>query len=226
METTKNPFEFPPGSQDPLGVRERIAQSVVTRESSRAARLQRTLETLLVLTQSNPPATPIAFEHFLATILDALLLATEASKGNLQLFDPVDQTLHIRVQRGFSPGFLQFFSRVQDTSAACGLAFAKGGPEVVEDIAISPLFSSAARQAILDADVRAVQSLALVTTAGKLGVVSVHYPRPSIPVHRREAFANSAPLVARLVEAGLRAEPEPPKVGGPKANAAAPSGGR
>ena len=206
MEVTKKPFESRPDSHPPLGVRESIAQSVVTRESSRAARLQRTLETLLSLTESNPPTTPTDFDHLLSTILDALLLATEASKGNLQLFDPVAQALIIRVHRGFSPAFLQFFSQVHDSSAACGCAFAKGEPQVVDDVTSSPLFSPDARQVMFDEDARAVQSLVLVTPAGKLGVVSVHYAHPGIPTHRREAFANSAPLVARLVEAGLRAQ--------------------
>ena len=206
MEVTKNPFESHPDKRPPLGVRESIAQSVVTRESSRAARLQRTLETLLSLTAYKPPTTPSAFDHLLSTILDALLLATEASKGNLQLFDPVAQALTIRAHRGFSPAFLQFFSQVHDGSAACGCAFAKGEPEVVDDVASSPLFSPAARQVMLDDHARAVQSLVLVTSVGKLGVVSVHYSHPGIPAHRREAFANSAPLVARLVEAGLRAQ--------------------
>ena len=215
---------FGRGIVPPLGVRESIAQSVVTRESSRAARLLRTLETLLVLTRSNPPVTTIELDHLLATILDALLLATEASKGNLQLYDPATQSLHIRVQRGFSPEFLRFFSRVDEETAACGAAFAKGGPEVVEEVATSALFSPAACQAMLDEDARAVQSLALVTSVGKLGVVSVHYPHPGIPPHRREAFANSAPLVASLVEAGLRVEREPTKADGTKNRADAKRG--
>jgi GAF domain-containing protein len=204
MEETNNPFAPRPDSKSPLGAREIIAQSVVMRESSRAARLHRTLEMLLSLTESNPPATTAAQDQLLATILDALLLATEAPMGNLQLFDPATQVLRIRVQRGFSPAFLKFFDQVHEGSCACGCAFAKGQPEVVDDVASSPLFSAAARQAILDDHARAVQSLALVTPARKFGVVSVHYPTPGIPSHKREAFANAAPLVARLVEAGLR----------------------
>jgi GAF domain-containing protein len=105
--------------------------------------------------------------------------------------------------------FLHFFGQVSEGAAACGYAFAKGEPQVVEDVASSPLFSSAARQVMLEDHALAVQSLALVTPAGKLGVVSVHYAAPGIPAHRREAFANSAPLIARLVEAGLRAERAP-----------------
>jgi len=204
MEETRNPFEPRSDSRTPTAARQAIAQSVVTRESSRATRLHRTLETLLSLTQFNPPATTAALDQLLATILDALLLATEAPKGNLQLFDPVVQALRIRAQRGFSPAFLEFFDQVHEGSAACGTAFAKGQPEVVDDVATSPLFSPSARQALLDDGVQAVQSLALVTSVGKLGVVSVHYTSPGIPAHKREAFANAAPLIARLVEAGLR----------------------
>jgi GAF domain-containing protein len=190
-------------SNPPVDPRDVIAQSVVARESSRALRLHRTLETMLELTRSNPPATSAALDNLLDTILGALLIATEAPMGNIQLFDPVTQRLRIRAHRGFKPVFLNFFAEVHD-GAACASAFANGRPEVVDDVATSPLFTPASRRAVLDAGVRAVQSLALTAGDRKLGVVSIHYGAAGISAPRREAFAAAAPLVARVVEAALQ----------------------
>lgn len=193
----------PVDSSPPFDPSDAISQSMVGRARSRAQRLHRTLETMLEVTRSNPPATPAALDQLLGTILDALLIATEAPMGNLQLYDPASDSLRIRAHRGFKPAFLHFFDHVHD-GAACGAAFASGQPEVVDDVATSTLYTPQSRQAMLDAYARAVQSIALITGRKKLGVVSVHYPAVGIPSHKREAFASAAPLITRLVEAGLR----------------------
>jgi len=190
-------------SNPPFDPRDALAQSVLTRESSRALRLHRTLETMLDLTRSNPPGSPAVFDHFLDTILDALLVSAEAPMGNLQLFDPASGSLRIRAHRGFEAPFLEFFADVHD-GAACASAFARGEPVVVDDVAVSTLFTPESRGVALAAGVRAVQSLALTAGDKRLGVVSIHYSSPGISQHHREAFATAAPLVARLVEAGLR----------------------
>ena len=75
---------------------------------------------------------------------------------------------------------------------------------MVDDVVPSPLFTPESRRVVLAPGVRAVQSLALAAGDKKLGVVSIHYPTPGISLHQREAFALAAPLVARLVEAGMR----------------------
>lgn len=190
-------------SNPPFDPRDAVAQSALARESSRALRLHRTLETMLDVTRSNPPASPAALDHFLGTILDALLVSAQAPMGNLQLFDPASRRLRIRAHRGFHAPFLQFFAEIHD-GAACTSAFTKGEPVVVDDVATSDLFTPESRQVVLAAGVRAVQSLALTAGDKKLGVVSIHYPVPGISARQREAFASAASLVARLVEAGLR----------------------
>jgi hypothetical protein len=192
----------PVASNPPIAPQEAISQSVVARETSRATRLDRTLRTLLDLTRSNPPQSEAQLDHLLATILDALMVATEAPMGNLQLFDPASQSLRIRVHRGFGSGFLTFFDSVH-AGAACSAAFAKGVPQIVDDVATSPLFTAESRRAMLEARALSVQSLALIAGTRKLGVVSVHYHRPGVPLLQREAFASAAALIAQVVAAGI-----------------------
>lgn len=192
----------PVASNPPIGPGEAISQSVVARESSRATRLDRTLRTLLDLTRSNPPQNETQLDHLLATILDALMVATEAPMGNLQLFDPTSRSLRIRVHRGFASAFLTFFDSVH-AGAACSVAFAKGAPEIVDDVATSPLFTPESRRAMLEARALSVQSLALIAGNRKLGVVSVHYRSQGVPVLQREAFASAAALIAQVVAAGM-----------------------
>ncbi len=184
-------------------VRQAISQSANAREDSRVTRLRRTLEALLLSARSHPPADATAFNQLLETVLEAVMLAAEAPMGNLQLRDEQTGALVIRVHRGFKTDFLRFFNAVHDGEAACGAAFAKGGPEIVENVAVSPLYSPGARQAMLTAEARAVQSLALVANGRKLGVVSVHYETPGIAGRSREAFAAAAPLIAQVVATGL-----------------------
>src|SRR6478735_8511799 len=101
----------------PFDPRDAVAQSIVARESSRALRLHRTLETMLDLARINPPESTAAFDHFLGTILDAVLISTQAPMGNLQLFDSRSKCLRIRAHRGFKAPFLEFFAEVHDGAA-------------------------------------------------------------------------------------------------------------
>lgn len=185
-----------------LNPRHAIAQSVEARETSRIGRLHRTLGALLESTCVNPPVAGDAFDQLLGTILDAVMDASQAHMGNLQLFDPVTQSLRIRVHRGFSPEFVTFFNSVQHGTLACGTAFARGEPVVVENVESSPLFTPETLRVVTAAGVRAVQSLALINRGRKLGVISVHYRSPTIALRNREAFASTATLIAEIVAAG------------------------
>ncbi len=119
--------------------------------------------------------------ELLGDILSVALEITTADKGDIQLLD--GRTLRISNQRGFEKPFLDFFNEVRGGHAACSAALARSGRIVVENVAESPIFDSAARKAMLDAGALAVQSTPLVTRSGEiLGMFSTHYSRAgSIP---------------------------------------------
>ena len=193
-----------------LAAREVIAQSVEARETSRTQRLHRALQALLDATRANPPANEVARDRLLGQILDALIAATEAHMGNLQLCDPRTHTLRIRVERGFSPAFLHHFDSVHEGLASCGAALQRGEPVVVDDVSVSPLYPPASKRAMAAEGIAAVQSLPLQHEGRKLGVVSVHYRRPQIAPHSRDAFASTATVLAQIVAASDPAESKPP----------------
>lgn len=199
---SESPFKSQVSIDAGPGLRNVIAQSAEVREASRSQRLQRMLQALLDTTQANPPATVAAFDQLLGSVLDAVMIATEAHMGNLQLIDANSQSLRIRVHRGFSPAFLQFFNSVHSGAFACGTAFAQGGPVVVEDVSTSPLFEGDALRQMTAANIKGVQSLALVHEGTPLGVISVHYHAGGVPARSRETFASTATLIAAIVAAG------------------------
>jgi PAS domain S-box-containing protein len=123
--------------------------------------------------------------ELLSEILDAGLEITAADMGNIQLLDDAGR-LRIVAHRGFDAAFLEFFGDVHDGVAACGSALQKGERVIVEDVAGSPLFAATpARDAMLAAEARAVQSTPLVSRSGKvLGMFSTHNRRPKRPTER------------------------------------------
>lgn len=206
MRDSHSPFGSTLSTETALGPRDAIAQSVEARESSRISRLHRTLQALLDTTRANPPASVVAYDQLLGAILDAVMIASEAHMGNLQLVDSVEDALRIRVHRGFGPDFLRFFGLVPHGAYACGLAFAKGEPFVVESIQSNPLYSGESLRQISAADIQACQSLPLIHEGWALGVISVHYRSTHIPLRNRETFASTARLIAEIVAVGLPRE--------------------
>lgn len=124
------------------------------------------------------------FSVMLHEILDAAIEMTGAGMGNIQLVESAG-VLKIAAQRGFEAPFLEFFDQVDDGQAA-GAAMQRGERVIVEDVALSPVFEgTAAREVMLAAQARAVQSTPLVTREGRLlGVFSTHYPTPHRPTER------------------------------------------
>ena len=144
----------------------------------------------------------------LAGILDVVIEGTRADMGNIQLFDPKTGSLRIHVHRGFREPFLQFFNRVPCGHCACGTALRTARRVIVPDVADSPVFSdSDCLEALLDANVRAVQSTPIVGKSGHIwGVLSTHYrnvnrPSPS-DLQLIDYYAGWA---AALLEADYRA---------------------
>jgi PAS domain S-box-containing protein len=173
--------------RDPQGNRSRfvgITQNITERKKAeeKLATLHGQLEAELVsirrlheistsLQQENDP------DKLLEKILDAALEITGTDKGNMQLLNPATGELHIRSQRGFDLPFLKFFARVAAESQSCSAAALRGGTRViVPDTHVSTLYSSAALDALVQADVRATQSTPLVTRGGEtLGMLSTHW---------------------------------------------------
>jgi PAS domain S-box-containing protein len=107
------------------------------------------------------------FSKLLDHALDAAIKITNSDMGNIQLFE--GQGLKIAAQRGFETPFLDFFNNVQEGQAACGAALAKGERIIVEDVANSPIFEgSVARDVVLAAGVRSVQSTPLISRSGQI----------------------------------------------------------
>ena len=120
--------------------------------------------------------------EYLQLVLNTALTFT-AKKGNVQLYDAAKCCLEVVSERGFSQEFLTFFSRTHQGEAACGTALLRGERVIVEDVSTSPIFTSTeAREVLLRAGVRAVQSTPLLARSGEpLGVISSHYASPGRP---------------------------------------------
>ncbi len=122
------------------------------------------------------------FEHCLGTILDTAIFVTAADKGKLQLIDPISGCLVIRAQRGFDQSFLDYYSYVHEESdVTCGAALRKAQRVSVEDVATSDMLcGTRAREVLLNAGVRAVQSTPLLNGAGRvIGTLCTHFSRPT-----------------------------------------------
>ncbi|HEX5244074.1 MAG TPA: sensor histidine kinase [Tepidisphaeraceae bacterium] len=127
------------------------------------------------------------FKKCLLEIIDTAIVITNADKGNIQLFDRTSGGLVISAQRGFDDAFLKFFAKVSDDAAACAAAMRSGQRVIVEDVLASEIFAGQSSQAaLITADVRAVISSPLVSSAGALlGMISTHFSNPNRPDDRQ-----------------------------------------
>jgi GAF domain-containing protein len=126
---------------------------------------------------------PVESNTWIHGLLEFTMAATAADFGNVQILDSSARVLKIAAQRGFDSDFLRYFDSVRLADAcACGAAMKSRSRIVVPDIAASPFFSSSAKEVLLRANVRSVQSTPLVNRRGSLvGMVSTHYRRPHGP---------------------------------------------
>jgi len=136
------------------------------------------------------------FDEYLDAAVVTAIGMTEADKGNLQLFDPALGGLTIAAQRGFDEPFLKFFAVVRDDVSACGAAMQSAQRIVVEDVMQSDVFAGRpSLDVLLAAGVRAVQSIPLISSSGKVvGMISTHFRRPHRPDKRQLHFMD---LLAR-----------------------------
>jgi PAS domain S-box-containing protein len=120
-------------------------------------------------------------------ILDVAIEIADAEMGNVQLFERESEILKTVAHRGFDDAFLEFFDSVDNGSTACGTARNLGDRVIVEDVGTSPILAGTpAREVMLSAGARAVQSTPLITRSGRLiGMVSTHYRQPHRPTARQ-----------------------------------------
>ncbi|RCH67790.1 ANTAR domain-containing protein [Streptomyces sp. SDr-06] len=120
----------------------------------------------------------------LSAVLTQTLAITNTPMGNVQLADRAERALRIEKHTGLSADFVDFFAVVGDQGTSCAKAAAELAQTTVHDVATDPVFTSAARQAILEAGSRACHSVPLVTAEGTcVGMVSAHLERPIQDLH-------------------------------------------
>ena len=121
----------------------------------------------------------------LEQILRVAIEISGADKGNIQLVEPGTGLLTLATESGFEPSLIAHFSN-GDQSAACKLALETQQRVVVEDVRQSALFvGSPSSKVMKEANVRAVQSTPLVSSAGHvLGVISTHFTNARRPTEQ------------------------------------------
>lgn len=120
-------------------------------------------------------------ETLLDTVLDSALTCTDTTMGTVQLSSPAINGLVLEAQRGFSPEFRDFFAVVNDNTTVCAAARSKRTRVTVEDVASDPVFGDTARQVILSAGARSVQSSPMLDSFGHcIGIYSTHHTRPGL----------------------------------------------
>ena len=186
-----------------------ITRQVRARESIEQlnAQLSRELNAMTRLQQlSSSLAQSGEITGLLDQVIGAALEIVEADMGNIQLFR--NGRLRVVSQRGFKAPFLNFFDTVEHGSAACGTALQRGERVIVEDVSESAIFArTAAREVMLEAGARSVQSTPLLSRSGRvLGMLSTHYHKPHRP-HERELRLLDllARQAADLIESSLSA---------------------
>jgi two-component system CheB/CheR fusion protein len=132
----------------------------------------------------------------LEEILVAALELLSSNQGEVQLYDPVSQTLCLTAHRGVPRDTLTNWDTVSlaDQTSAVARALRERSPVLIEDVAQLP--PTPFRENWLAAGVRAAQCIPLLTRDGELlGVISVHFPQP----HRTdERSLHISHLLARL----------------------------
>jgi hypothetical protein len=135
-------------------------------------------------------------------VLDAALSVGLADYANVQLVHPRLRGLELKAQRGFQRPFLEFFRFVSEDHSACGMALKRHCPIMVNDVATSSIFANTPQlEVVLDAGVRAVQSLPLIGCNGQmLGMLSVHYREPNA---ERSGTCADLQVLARTISLAL-----------------------
>lgn len=122
-------------------------------------------------------------ESCLKEILDVAREITGANKGNIQLLNNDSYTLRLVTQTGFEDPVLELFECCNNEDSACGVAMQTKQRVVVENINDSEIYAGKpVLEAMRHADVLAVESVPLISSAGKaLGIISTHFSHAHRP---------------------------------------------
>ena len=107
-------------------------------------------------------------------IMTTAIALTEASAGCFQALDENSQELVMLAHEGFEPGFIEQFTRINNSSnTSCGLALAAGHRVFVDFDTEKP---DDTQQSYIEVGVLSAQSTPLLSRSGKLlGMVSTHW---------------------------------------------------
>ncbi len=119
----------------------------------------------------------------LKEILNVAIEISAADKGHIQLRENDSDQLKFAAQSGFDESFRDFFANARDGNSAWGMAMESHQRVIVEDITESEIFAGKpALSMMLQADVRAVQAVPLLSSSGNLlGTISTHFSEPHRP---------------------------------------------
>ena len=156
-------------------LREREEQ--LAAELAGMARLQQ-VSTRLVVTGDT--------DSLLQEIVEAAIAITAADMGSIQLLKRDTGQFELRASYGFDRAFVSRFCAIESGVGCCGLALKRGQRVIVEDVRSSPILDNdSAREGLLEAGVRAVQSTPVVSRSGTIvGMLSTHYRSPRRPADR------------------------------------------
>lgn len=160
---------------------------------------------LIAMTQLHELGTKLLatteLQPLLETVLSATIELQHADFGNVQLYRTESKTLEIVAQCGFGPEFLDHFSRVDETNAACGRALQIGRRVIIEDVLTDQAFEPH-RIIAAATGFRAVQSTPLFSRGGQpLGMISTHFREPHRPTdHQLRMTDLYARQAAEMIE--------------------------
>jgi PAS domain S-box-containing protein len=140
-------------------------------------------------------------QPLLDEVLDATIALLNADFGNVQLYNPQTQALEIVAQRGFQQEFLDYFNRVHEGTASCGMALLRRERVVVEDVESDPSFAPHLH-IVAAAGYRAVQSTPLFSRSGEpLGMISTYFRQRHCPSEHELRLADLyARQAAEMIE--------------------------
>ncbi len=119
----------------------------------------------------------------LKEILNVAIEISSADKGCIQLVEHDSDQLKFAAQSGFDESFRDFFTNARNGNSAWGKAMESHQRVIVEDITESEIYAGKpSLSMLLQADVRAVQSVPLLSSFGRLlGTISTHFSEPHRP---------------------------------------------
>ena len=119
----------------------------------------------------------------LREVLKVAIEMSGADKGHIQLCDRESDELKFVAHSGFDESFRDFFTNSPDGNSAWGVARESHQRVIVEDITESEIYAGKpSLSMMLKADVRAVQSVPLLSSFGQLlGTISTHFSEPHRP---------------------------------------------